>query len=69
MIELFTLKYNKMFNLGVSDVLLIILSVILLFSIIVINKTYSKKVYNELDDITREYKKYVDENSKNENKR
>ena len=55
-----------MFNLGISDVLLIILSVILLFSIIIINKTYSKKDYNdELNGITREYKKYVDENNKN----
>ena len=65
----YTLKntyYNKMFNLGISDVLLIILSVILLFSIIIINKTYSKKDYNdELNGITREYKKYVDENNKN----
>lgn len=63
----YTLKntyYNEVFNLGILDILLIILSVLLLFSIIIINKTYSNKVYSELEDVTREYKKHVDEINK-----
>lgn len=66
----YTLKnayYNGIFNLEILDVLLIILSVLLLFVIIIINKTYSNKVYSELEDVTRKYKKYVDETSKKKN--
>lgn len=55
---------NEVFNLGILDVLLIILSVLLLLAIIIINKTYSNKVYSELEDVTRGYKKYIDEINK-----
>lgn len=53
---------NRVFNLGILDILLIILSVLLLITIIIINKAYSNKVYNELEDVTRKYKKFVDQN-------
>lgn len=50
---------DKVFDLKIIDLLLILVSLVLLFIIIVINKEYNKKNYIELEDVTKEYKKYI----------